>query len=135
MKKITEDWLNSAKSDLLLIEKILNEETLTHLAAFHAQQSIEKSLKALIEEFNLEFKKTHSLETLFNIVESHSEINLKINTDDLALLDQIYIDARYPGELGLLPHGKPTIMESEAFFKLSQIIHFEVSRFCRENGM
>ena len=26
-----------------------------------------------------------------------------------------YIDARYPGDLGLLPHGKPTIDEVEGF--------------------
>ncbi len=50
MKKITNDWLNSAESDLLLIQSIMYQESLTHLAAFHAQQAIEKSFKAVIEE-------------------------------------------------------------------------------------
>ena len=43
MKKITGEWLNSAGSDLQLIQEIIEIESLTHLAAFHAQQVIEKS--------------------------------------------------------------------------------------------
>jgi len=61
MKKITEDWLASAECDLLLIQEIISHENLTHLSAFHAQQAVEKSFKAIIEEFELGFIKTHSL--------------------------------------------------------------------------
>lgn len=68
MKKPTEEWFNSAESDLLLIREISLNENLTHLSAFHAQQAIEKAFKAVIEEFDLGFVKTHSLEVLFNIV-------------------------------------------------------------------
>jgi hypothetical protein len=25
------------------------------------------------------------------------------------MINEVYIDSRYPGDLGLLPHGKPTI--------------------------
>jgi HEPN domain-containing protein len=108
MKKITNDWLVSAESDLLLVRMIQPQEELTHLSAFHAQQAIEKSFKALIEEYDFGFIKTHSLETLFGKVTSvfHPEFN----TDLLTLLDQLYIDARYPGELGLLPNGKPSAL-------------------------
>jgi len=53
MKKSTNEWLLSAESDLHLIGMIISQENLTHLAAFHAQQSIEKTFKALIEEFDL----------------------------------------------------------------------------------
>jgi HEPN domain-containing protein len=42
MKKSTEDWLQSAENDLLLIREILSNVSLTHLSAFHAQQAIEK---------------------------------------------------------------------------------------------
>jgi HEPN domain-containing protein len=41
MKKITSEWLKAASYDLLLIEEIKSKETLTHIAAFHAQQAIE----------------------------------------------------------------------------------------------
>ena len=52
MKKITKDWLLSAESDLLLIKQILGQESLTHQVAFHVQQAIEKSFKAVIEEYD-----------------------------------------------------------------------------------
>lgn len=117
MKKVTKDWLTSANSDLLLIEKIIGEESISHLAAFHAQQAIEKSMKAIIEEFDLGFIKTHSLETLYN--RCKERIHFVADDDLLILLDQLYIDARYPGELGLLPHGKPSFGETKAFFNLA----------------
>ncbi len=68
MKNIVKDWLISAEGDLLLIQEIVTIENLTHLSAFHAQQAIEKSFKAIVEEFELGFIKTHSLETLYNQV-------------------------------------------------------------------
>jgi len=32
----------------------------------------------------------------------------------------VYIDARYPGDMGLLPSGKPTIAEAERFILFSE---------------
>ncbi|WP_429886151.1 HEPN domain-containing protein [Geoalkalibacter halelectricus] len=49
MNQISREWLKSAQDDLSLIERILDEGQLSHLVAFHAQQAIEKCLKALLE--------------------------------------------------------------------------------------
>jgi HEPN domain-containing protein len=113
MKKITSDWLKSAESDLAIIERISKEENLTHQVAFHAQQAVEKSLKAIIEEFELGFIKTHSLISLSGIVQE--KLNLDTHPETLILLDQLYIDARYPGEFGLLPDGKPSVEKATEF--------------------
>jgi len=48
MKKTTKEWFDSAESDLLLISEIHLNEELTHLAAFHAQQAVEKSFITII---------------------------------------------------------------------------------------
>jgi len=120
MKKTTEEWFDSAESDLHLISEIFLNEDLTHLAAFHAQQAVEKAFKAVIEEFDLGFIKTHSLEVLYNII--HDKIMIKSDPDLLIILDQLYIDSRYPGQMGLLPNGKPTLKESKQFFKLAREI-------------
>jgi len=112
MKSITNDWFQSAESDLLLIKSIINQDELTHLSAFHAQQAIEKVFKAIVEEHELGFLKTHSLETLYNKVKSFITI---VDFEMLIVLDQLYIDARYPGEFGLLPHGKPSLKEAMDF--------------------
>ncbi|MBC8316017.1 MAG: HEPN domain-containing protein [Bacteroidetes bacterium] len=121
MKKITEDWLQSAESDLILIQRIIDQDTLTHQVAFHAQQAIEKCFKAIIEEYDLGFIKTHSLETLSSLVKKR--IDLPLTVDMLILLDQLYLDARYPGEMGLLPNGRPSLPESREFAELAEAIH------------
>lgn len=128
MKNIVKDWLISAEGDLLLIQEIVTIENLTHLSAFHAQQAIEKSFKAIVEEFELGFIKTHSLETLYNQVKGIFPSTIEL--DSLILLDQLYIDSRYPGEMGLLPDGKPTVAESTGFFKLAEAIHKEAEFIC-----
>jgi HEPN domain-containing protein len=53
MKEVTEEWLRAASDDLLVIDRIASEEHLAHMVAFHSQQCIEKSLKAVIEEYGL----------------------------------------------------------------------------------
>jgi HEPN domain-containing protein len=128
MKKITNDWLISSESDLLLIQEIATVENLTHLSAFHAQQSVEKSFKALIEEFDIGFVRTHSLEMLYNLVKD--KIAVPIDTELLIILDQLYIDSRYPGEMGLLPNGKPSVTESKRFFILAKSIFHSAKSAC-----
>ena len=53
MKPISVDWLKSARSDLLTMEALLGRAELTAVVAFHAQQCVEKVLKAIIEEHEL----------------------------------------------------------------------------------
>ena len=120
MKKATNEWFISAESDLLLIREILEVENLTHLSAFHSQQSVEKSFKAVIEEFDLGFIKTHSLETLYNLVKK--KLPGQLDTDILIMLDQLYIDSRYPGEMGLLPNGKPSLSDAADFFRFARMV-------------
>ena len=117
MKRITEEWLKAASDDLLLVKVIISKPALTHIAAFHAQQAIEKSLKAVIEEKGIDIPKLHKLKTLFSI----SEVTLDCDDDPImvSLLDSLYIEARYPGEMGLLPDGKPSLDEAEKFYSFA----------------
>ena len=129
MKKITSEWLKSAESDLSLISKIIDEENLTHLASFHAQQVVEKSFKAIIEEFGIGAFKSHSLENLYEKVKH--KISRSFKTDLFVLLDQLYIDARYPGGMGLLPQGKPSLAESLEFYELGIEIYNLTNKLCK----
>jgi HEPN domain-containing protein len=130
MKEATNAWFLSAESDLLLIQKIQKVESLTHLSAFHAQQAVEKSFKALIEEFELGFVRTHSLEMLYNKVKDKISIEININT--LIILDQLYIDARYMGEYGLLPNGKPSVSETKDFFNFAEEVFAAARSICKQ---
>ena len=117
MKKISKDWLIAANDDLIAAKTLVTNEQLTHIAAFHCQQCIEKSLKAMIEELNLQSVRSHDLlrlQKIAGISVSEKEQTL------LAIINEVYIDSRYPGDLGLLPHGKPTIKEVNKFIKLCE---------------
>jgi HEPN domain-containing protein len=115
MKQLTRDWLNSAVDDLLTIENILNNPNLTNIVAFHSQQVIEKSIKAIIEEFGITLIKTHNLQTL--LIKIEDVVYLSVNELIISELDRLYIDSRYPGDLGLMPNGKPTLVEAEIYYQ------------------
>lgn len=106
MKPTTHEWLTRAAEDLAAAQLLLSRPDLTNLVAFHAQQVVEKALKAVIEELNLGFVKTHSLTRLYELVRPHYPV--VSDMDMLDRLDAVYIEARYPGDMGLLPTGKPT---------------------------
>ena len=69
MKQLIREWLNAAGDDLITIENLLDNPILTNIVAFHSQQAIEKSIKAIIEEFGIVFAKTHNLQTLLIRIE------------------------------------------------------------------
>lgn len=121
MKRVTEEWLKAAADDLLVIEKIASDEHLTHMVAFHSQQCIEKSLKAVIEEYEIGSVRIHNLERLFEIVRDCIQID--VDHTLIEMLDKLYVDARYPGDLGLLPTGKPTLEYARKFHGFSRTIY------------
>jgi HEPN domain-containing protein len=115
MKQTTKNWISLAEDDLLAAKTLAHEDRLTNLVSFHCQQCLEKCFKAIIEEQDKPSIKSHDL------------LRLKLNADImlsdpetilLSMINEVYIDSRYPGELGLLPNGKPTLSEAEAFIQL-----------------
>lgn len=107
MRRQTKAWLDSALDDLGVVEEIIDREDLTHMIAFHCQQSIEKSFKAVLEEHEQNVPRIHDLITLYAQAEKY--IRLTLDSALLNQLNELYMDARYPSELGLLPSGKPPL--------------------------
>jgi len=126
MKEISREWLRKAQDDLDVIEEIKNKKHLTNMVAFHAQQAIEKSLKAIIDEFNLGFVKIHQIERLLEIVKEHLEAN--IDNEIVQMLDSLYIESRYPVDIGLLPDGKPSEEDANNFFEFAILIYRSVKK-------
>ena len=120
MKPITLEWLARARDDLATAQVLLAYEDLTNMVAFHAQQGVEKALKAAIEESDLGFIRTHSLTRLYEMVRLRYPVIQDI--DMLDRLDAVYIEARYPGEMGLLPTGKPTTEEATELYRFAEVI-------------
>lgn len=124
MRKATAEWLKSAEMDLASVAQIIHLAHLTPVAAFHAQQCMEKCFKAVLEEHSRKVPKDHSTLRLYGLVKELAsiEVDLAILTD----LDDLYIESRYPGELGLLPGGKPTLEDVQDYFNAARSIYEQV---------
>jgi len=119
MKQTTKEWFIAAEDDLLAAKKLGDEDRLTNVVAFHCQQCLEKCFKAIIEEQGMPSIKSHDLHRL----QQNSKIQLSASEIILlTIINEVYIDARYPGDLGLLPHGKPTKEEVKTFIEFCETL-------------
>jgi HEPN domain-containing protein len=124
MKPITEEWFKKAREDLDVALEIVSKVHLTGMVAFHSQQAVEKTLKGVIEEFEIGFVKTHNLERLLGII--GKQMNLDVGLNLIKRLDEVYISTRYPSDLGLLPAGKPSIQDAKELYDFANEFYQKV---------
>ena len=124
MKLISKEWLDRAKDDLDVIDEIVHRAQLTNMVAFHSQQAVEKMYKSIIEEFEVDFIKTHKLEILNEAVKK--VVNFNVDIEMLKRLDEVYLNARYPSDLGLLPYGKPSSEDANRFYDYARTMYNNV---------
>ena len=77
-------------------------------------------------------QKTHNLQTL--LIRIEQVILMSFNELIISELDRLYIDARYPGDLGLMPHGKPTLEEAKIYFQEALKIKKQTDAFLLDYG-
>jgi len=71
MHPMTQEWVDKAESDYAVVSLLVRASRTTPLwepICFHAQQCIEKYLKARLVEANIPFPKTHDLDELLKLV-------------------------------------------------------------------
>jgi HEPN domain-containing protein len=122
MKTIVKNWLEFAADDLIAAQRLHGEERLTKISCFHSQQCVEKSMKALLEFKSIAPPKSHDLIRLNGMIGEQ----LNIDEDMLAKLNEVYIDLRYPPDIGLLPHGAPSLEDAATFYKFACDINQKV---------
>lgn len=99
VRRLVEQWVEKARQDLLAARALLGEDPpLLYPSCFHAQQSAEKYLKALLTWRQVEFPKTHSIRELLNLAEG-SDPELAHSLRGAAALTVYGVEARYPGDL------------------------------------
>jgi len=118
MKTPAEQWLDFAEADLNACRKLLNDDLLTNIVAFHSHQVIEKCFKAIMKDKGLTIPRIHSLSKLFGNIEQF--IAFSIDTKMLQKADTIYTVSRYPGDIGLLPQGKPSVELSKELYGFAE---------------
>ena len=125
MSSSATEWLKAAFSDIAVMESIVSNDLITHMTAFHSQQCIEKSLKAILEYHGKNIPKKHDILLINELVSEYISLT---NEDTLDKINALYIDSRYPGDMGLLPNGKPTLEDAKEFYEFATDIFNQVCK-------
>ncbi len=101
MKRETVEWLQKAEGDYQVANREAKAESPVYDAVcFHAQQCIEKYLKAWLVENERNFPRTHDLIVLFDLCKD-IVTELKPHRASLAFLTAFAVAFRYPGEAAM----------------------------------
>jgi HEPN domain-containing protein len=103
-KEFTHSWLCKAEEDFRTSMHLAKAGmNFAYGAVFHAQQAVEKYLKACLVWEQIEFPKTHDIAALLLLI-SHRQTDLAKVLADAANLTPYGVTYRYPGDY---PHVEP----------------------------
>jgi len=97
-EELVKEWTKKAEEDCLVVEELykISVRRFAAIICFHAQQCAEKHLKALLISHNIEPPRTHSLETLLDLMVGNVP-ELEQYRDLLTGLTPYSVEYRYPG--------------------------------------
>ena len=97
-QKLVRQWLERAEDDWRLSRRLVTDsEFYAEATAFHAQQAVEKYLKAFLTWHQVEFPKTHDIKRLLKLA-SECDPGMAQDLCDAADLTAYAVEYRYPGE-------------------------------------
>ena len=113
-------WLFRANEDIAVIEKLFESEPELYASTicFHAQQAVEKFLKAFLVFHNIDFPKTHDLDYLLLECKKIDARNFDI---DLGSLTDFGVSIRYPDDF-YLPDKDETAQYLGIALKVKKVI-------------
>lgn len=92
-------WLQRAKSNLTRAQlgrqlpDILYEDL-----CFDIQQAVEKALKGLMDLFEIDIPRTHSIGYLMKLIEESGKVRVPERLKEAAILTDYAVTTRYPGD-------------------------------------
>jgi len=99
MTPLTPEWIEKAEGDFTVAQLVLRARKRTNYDAvcFHVQQCVEKYLKAILQEHDVRFAKTHDLIVLLDDVVRVVPL-MEPFRESLVVLTDFAVDFRYPGD-------------------------------------
>jgi HEPN domain-containing protein len=107
LRQLVRQWLDKATADFEAAEQLSTQGgRFREIVVFHCQQAVEKYLKALLVQRQVEFPKTHDIAKLLDrvaIVDPATAESLR----DADTLTPFGVEARYPSDAPeVLPSGE-----------------------------
>lgn len=99
MNELTKEWIIKAEGDYHTAIREFRARKYPNYdaAGFHAQQCIEKYLKAILQQRGIHFEKVHDLLALLNLCLPFAP-ELELFRNLFAILNPFSVAFRYPGE-------------------------------------
>ena len=98
MNPLTLEWIQKAEGDYTIMHQNYYSSNPIHDAiCFHAQQCVEKYLKAWLQEANIPFTRTHDLERLLSLI-IPTLPDWEAWQADFSTISEHTVDFRYPGK-------------------------------------
>jgi len=95
---VARQWLEKAEHDLLNARNTLatmGDDCPYDTVCFHAQQAVEKTLKALLSRQGILFTKAHDISVLVDLLPKDKRPTLSL--DEQSRLTRYAVESRYPG--------------------------------------
>lgn len=123
---VAQEWISKAENDLKNATHTLKLgiDCPTDTVCFHAQQCVEKYVKAFLVALEIAFPRTHDIETLVGLMPRHARVSLTV--EQQRRLTEYATVMRYPG-----PYEPVTLTEAREAVKLARRVRREI-RKCLE---
>lgn len=128
-KEYIKDWLVKVGEDIIVIEKLTEDEVVAASAVcFHCQQVVEKVLKAYLIANGKEIRKTHNLEFLLS---ECADFDSDFDNIDLKNLSDFGVEIRYPGDL-YIPDKVETLEYKKLAFEVRTFTEIRINRLLKQ---
>ena len=110
MSKIYLEWVEKAEGDFHTAQREYRVRKNPNYDAvcFHAQQCVEKYLKAFLQKEGIYFPKTHDLNVLLDLILPYHSM-IEIYRNQFKVLTGYSVMVRYPGEASTKEEAKEVI--------------------------
>ena len=100
MNPLTLEWIQRGEADYVTVQRLLPaaDPLLHNIICFHAQQCIEKYLKAWLQEADIPIPRTHNLEELLDLIVPMLP-DWSDWQPDFRIITKYAVEPRYPGDL------------------------------------
>ena len=97
IQSLVKEWFNFAEKDLKAAEKLFKD--FNNIVCFHCQQSSEKYIKGLLVLLQIDFKKSHNLSYLLELLTQDIPDDIMLAAE---FLNEYAVEARYPGDFATI---------------------------------
>ena len=124
MNPLTLEWIEKAEEDYNSAKWLQQSPNpVPNSICFHAQQCIEKYLKAWLQEANIPFSKTHNLEELLNLIVPTLPI-WQAWQPDFKIITGYAVESRYPGDSATTENAQHALQICN---KVRQAVHSQLN--------